>query len=519
MPQPESGLPRRGFLSCASAALGSTAAGRSRPARPNILFAIADDRSWDGAFRFWGESLTLPSIRRIEREGLAFTHSFCSAPSCTPSRSAVLTGRQFWQVEEGGVLYGTLRPRYPVFTHLLEDAGYFVGNTGKTWGPGNWKAAGMNRPPAGIDFNARRTGSPRPGIDARDYAANFEDFLSARKAGQPFFFWFGATEPHRVYQQGAWQRLGKRLTDVEVPPFWPDTETLRGDLLDYCAEVEWLDSHLGRMLAALERIGELDNTLIVVTSDNGMPFPRAKVNLYDWGIRMPLSVRWGAHVQGGRRIDEFVQHADFAPTFLEAAGIRPPPGIAGKSLLPLLSGPDASRDCAFAGLERHTMCRPGGATYPVRAIRTANHLYLRNFKPERDPTGGAFISSNKTEHGDVDDCPAKTFMTAPENRTRYSREYELCFGKRPAEELYELKTDPWQIRNVAADPARAAVKRQLRRRLESCLRATGDPRIDGRDPWQGYVYHQTAGYGASFNRSLAEAERDKARGKKTHKPE
>lgn len=512
-------LSRRRLMACAPGILGYAAARQIRSSRPNILFAIADDRSWDGAFRYRGSALRMPAIERVEREGLKFTHSFCAAPSCTPSRSAVLTGRQIWQVEEGGVLYGTLRPKYPVFTHLLEDAGYFVGNTGKTWGPGNWRAAGMTRPPCGLDFNARRVESPRPGIDARDYAANFDDFLSARKGGQPFFFWFGATEPHRVYEEGAWKRLGKRLDDVEVPPFWPDTEVLRGDILDYCAEVEWFDAQLGRMLSSLERIGELDNTIVVVTSDNGMPFPRAKVNLYDWGIRMPLSIRWGAQLQGGRRVEEFVQHVDFAPTFLEAAGIRPPGGVTGKSLLPLFRAADPSRDCAFAGFERHTMCRPEGATYPVRAIRTGAHLYLRNFKPERWPTGGSFLSSNKTEHGDVDACPAKTFMTAPENRKKFGREYELSFGRRPAEELYDLKTDPWQVRNLAADPSHAAVKKQLWSRLDSYLRSTGDPRIEGRDPWQGYIYHQTTGYGASFNKSLPSSVRDKARGKSTHKPE
>lgn len=503
---------RRAFLATASSL-------RAQPSRPNILFAIADDQSWRGAFPTRNNALQLPAADRLAREGLSFTHSFCASPSCSPSRSAILTGRNIWQVEEGGVLYGSLPAKYPVFTHLLEDAGYHVGSTGKTWAPGNWQAAGMKRPPAGTEFNTRRLAKPSPGLDPRDYAANFDDFLAARKAGQPFFFWFGATEPHRVYEDGAGRRLGKRLADVDVPKFWPDTETLRSDLLDYCAECEHLDSHLGRMMQALERIGELDNTLIVVTSDNGLPFPRAKVNLYDWGIRMPLTIRWGSKLQGGRRVDEFVQHIDFAPTFLEAAGIRAPAGIEGRSLLPLFRGPVPERDCAFAALERHTMCRPDGATYPVRVIRDARYLYIRNFAPDRWPTGGEFISSNKTTHGDVDACPTKTFMLDPANRKKYERHYELSFGRRPAEELYHLASDPWQMNNVATDPAHAAEKKRLSARLEQYLRKTADPRIEGRDPWQNYVYHQTTGYGASFNKSLPQAVRDAAAGKATHKPE
>jgi len=486
--------------------------------RPNILFAIADDMSWPGAFpiRTGSNALRTPALDRVAKEGLRFDQSYCAAPSCTPSRSAVLTGRQLWQVEEGGVLYGTLRPKYPVFPHLLEDQGYHVGSTGKTWGPGNWKATGHTRPPAGREYNARlMRPAPAPGIDTRDYAANFDDFLAARKAGgQPFCFWFGCTEPHRVYENGIGKRMGKRVDDATPPPFWPDTELIRSDLLDYCAEVEWFDSHLGRMLASLERIGELDNTLVVVTSDNGMPFPRAKVNLYDWGVRMPLSMRWGRKLTPGVRTD-LVHHTDFAPTFLEAAGIAPPQGIAGRNLL---SKPGSPREFVCSGLERHTMCRPENAsTYPVRSLRTERYLYLRNFKPDRWPTGGEHLSSNRTTHGDVDACPTKDYLVA--TAAKHPREFELNFGRRPAEELYDTQSDPYQMKNLAQDPAHQSIKKDLWTKLQTYLRQTGDPRIAGRDPWQDYVYHQTIGYGASFNKSLPADVRAKARGAGTHKPE
>ena len=487
----------------------------AQSSRPNILFAIADDRSWPGAFAARNNALRLPANDQVERQGVRFNHSFCASPSCTPSRSAVLTGRQAWQVQEGGVLYGTLRPQYPVFTHLLEDAGYHVGSTGKTWAPGDWGAAGQKRPASGREFNTRRLNSPVSGLDTRDYAANFEDFLEARKAGQPFFFWYGGTEPHRAYTPGHGLKNGKRLEDVDVPPFWPDSEAVRSDILDYCAEVEWFDSHLGRMLVALERKGELDNTLVVVTSDNGMPFPRAKVNLYDWGVRMPLSISWGSRLPAGRSIDSFVQHIDFAPTFLEAAGLKAPESMTGRSLIPLFKEEDPKRDAAYCSLERHVMARPNGETYPVRSIRTKDYLYLRNFKPNRWPTGGSFISSNRTPHGDVDAGPTPAFIS----QNVSSREYDLCYNRRPAEELYDLKSDPWQMKNVATDPAHKSAKKQLWGRLESYLRQTGDPRIEGRDPWKDYVYHQTTGYGAAFNKSLPAAERKRALELPRHKPE
>jgi uncharacterized sulfatase len=519
-------LSRRSLLRAApAAALTACSPGPRRDSRPNILFAIADDMSYPHAGAYGDAIVRTPGFDRVAREGVLFTRSYCAAPSCTPSRSAVLTGRNVWQVEEGGVLYGTLPARYPLFTHQLEDAGYHTGFTGKTWAPGNWQAGGLTRHPAGREFNSRKSATPLPiGIDSRDYAANFQDFLAARKPGQPFFFWFGCTEPHRVYDNGIGRRQGKSLDAVRVPACWPDTETIRSDILDYYAEIEWFDSHLARMITALDRAGELDNTIIVVTADNGMPFPRAKVNVYDAGVHMPLAIRWGVRAKAGRRIGDYVSHIDFAPTLLEAAGLAPPPGTAGRSLMPLLESAaggkiDPKRDCAFAALERHTMCRPDGATYPIRAIHTEQYTYLRNFAPDRWPTGGPFLSSNKTLHGDVDACPTKAFMEDPLNQRRFPRQWDLCFGKRPLEELYDRRADPDQVHNLANDPAKAAVRNELWSRLQGYLRQTGDPRIEGKDPWQSYIYYQTTGYGASFNRSLSRQERDQAAGRGTHKPE
>ena len=307
-----------------------------------------------------------------------------------------------------------------------------------------------------------------------------------------------------------------------VPAYYPDTPEVRSDILDYYSEIEWLDQQLARALTVLENTGELDNTLIVLTSDNGMPFPRAKVNLYDRGVHMPLAMRWGSRSRGARTIDDIVQHIDFAPTFLQAAGLPIPPGMPGRSLLPLLQSGrggtiDPTRDAAFTAMERHVMARPDGATYPMRSIRTRDYLYIRNFAPDRWPTGGEFLSSNRTTHGDVDGAPIRDFLLDPANRARFPRHSELCFGRRPAEELYDLRSDPDQVRNLALEshPERA----RLRQRLEAYLRQTGDPRIHGRDPWQRYIYYQTTGYGASFNRSLPESRRRAAREAPQHKPE
>ena len=210
-----------------------------------------------------------------------------------------------------------------------------MGHTGKGWGPGTL-AEGITRNPAGPEWNERKSPTPR-GISDRDYAANFADFLEARSPGQPFFFWYGAHEPHRSYARGLGARPGKSLQDVEVPGFLPDTLEVRSDLLDYFAEIEWFDAQLARILATLEEAGELANTLVIVTSDNGMPFPRAKSNLYDYGTRVPLAVAWRDRIPGGRLVTDFVTLAELAPTILEAAGIRAPTTMLERSLLSVLT--------------------------------------------------------------------------------------------------------------------------------------------------------------------------------------
>ena len=489
--------------------------GDQTPRPPNLLFVIADDQSYPHAGAYGDPLAKTPHFDRIAREGALFLRAYTASPSCTPSRSAVLTGKPIWQVGEGGVLYGTLPKDLAVWPLRLRDAGYHTGWTGKSWGPGDWRAAGRTEHPCGREYNERRfQPAPHAGLDPRDPAANFADFLRDRQGPQPFCFWFGSAEPHRVYDQGAGARAGKPLAQVKVPAYWPDTGEVRSDLLDYYEEIDWFDQQLGRVLKLIEEQGELDRTLVIVTSDNGMPFPRSKVNLYDPGVHMPLAMRWPEKIKAGTRVDEFVMHTDLNAWILEAAG------VSGESELgKLIRTGAAIRDFAVTALERHTMCRPDGATYPIRSIRTRQFAYLRNYAPDRWPTGGDFLSSNKTKHGDVDGAPIKDFMTAPENQKKFARQYQLCFGRRVAEELYDLTQDPDETNNLAAKPEYATTLAELRRKLEAYLRDTGDPRLRGEDPWQKYPYRQTTGYGASFNSTLSKEERDRAAGRATHKPE
>lgn len=491
-----SSLTRRTFLSSlgASAAGASLASGRSKK-RPNILFAITEDQSWLHAGAYGTPAVHTPAFDRVASEGVLFTQAYCAAPSCAPSRSAITTGQEIWRLEEGGVLFGSLPAKFPVYPDLLEEAGYHVGHTGSGWNPGSLTAGGRERSPCGPRYDARKLDDVPPGISSNDYVGNFEDFLAARPADAPFCFWFGTSEAHRSFPKGAGLRSAKKLEDAAVPAFLPDTEEVRSDILDYYFEIEWFDRAFGKMLRMLEEAGELDNTIIVATSDNGMAFPRAKANLYDWGVRMPLAVRWGEKVPGDRVVDDFVPLTDLAPTFLEAAGIEPPEQMTGRSLVSLLqSGKsgrvEADRDQVVTAFERHTWCRPGGKTYPMRAIRTHDFLYIRNYEPDRWPAGDPeFDSPHQGVYGDIDRSPTRAFMLEHQNDPEFKDLFELAFRKRPGEELYDAKADPGQMKNLAESPEHAETKAELAERLAAYLRKTDDPRQRGESPWDDYPYY------------------------------
>ncbi len=466
----------------------------SAESRPNILFCISDDQSYAHTGANGDPVVKTPAFDRIAREGLRFTHAFCDAPTCGPSRSAILTGQQIWRLEEAGNIHSTLPAKFATYTGLLEEAGYAVGYTGKGWSPGRLEPGGRKSNPAGKPFNRRRLKPPFKGMRNTDYAGNFQDFLNQVPKDQPFCFWLGTSEPHRGYELGAGKRTGKDPSKVIVPPIFPDTDIVRNDILDYLVEVEHFDSMVARAIAALKARGELDNTLVVITSDHGMPFPRAKASLYDAGSRVPLAIRWANGIKNpGRDVKAFVNLSDLAPTFLEVAGVKIPEMMTARSLGEIFEGNDpAGMDAAFVAMERHDGCRKGGKGYPCRAIRTEEYLYIHNFEPTRWPSGSpdASVCARSLPYGEIDSSPTKTYMMEHRNKHGVARLAELAFGMRPAEELYDLSSDPHQTVNVAGSTAMAELQTKLRQRLFDHLEKTGDPRVvGGAVDWDYYPYY------------------------------
>jgi len=445
----------------------------SQTARPNILLAIADDWSWLHAGAYGDPAVRTPHIDRLAREGTRFTHAFVAAPSCTPSRAALLTGQYPHRLDEGSQLWGFLPARFALYPALLANAGYHSGSTRKGWGPGSLEAAGREHDPAGRKY---------PDLDA---------FLNARPDGAPFVFWFGSHDPHRPYERGSGEAAGIDPAKVAVPPFLPDTPEVRGDIADYLFEVERFDREIGDLLARLEALGELDRTIVVVTADNGMPFPRAKATVYDAGTRVPLIVRWPGRVPSGTTSDAMVNLVDLAPTFLEAAGLPVPSEVSGRSLLPLFAGTDSgTRDRVFLERERHANVRRGDLSFPVRAVRTRDYLYIRNLRPDRWPAGDPEFYHSVGPFGDIDDGPTKQVLLQRRDEAAIAPFASLSLDKRPAEELYALTSDPHQLRNVADAPAHAAALGDLRASLDRWMRESADPRhTSDDDRWDRYPYY------------------------------
>jgi len=473
---------RRSFLQnlpLAPAALRGVAA-----RRPNILFCISDDQSYPHASAYGTSFLRTPGFDRVAQEGVLFHNCFAASPSCCPSRGSVLSGQDFYRLRAASMNHTEWPGGIPLYPDLLAAAGYQVGFTGKGWGPGDWKNSGRKFNPAGAEYNQLKLNPPGRYISPNDYAGNFEAFLEARPKDAPFCFWAGFIEPHREFEEGIGEKHGVRPDSVVVPAFLPDSEQVRRDIADYAFEIQWFDRHLERMLRTLERRGELENTIVAVTSDNGMAFPRAKANLYDYGCRMPLAVRWGERLKAGRVVEGLVSLIDLAPTFLEAAGVRIPESMTGRSLLPVLDGASTGRREVVFGIERHFPgSRPRGAGYPCRAIRTREYLYIRNLNPEANPCGdhpGPVWPENDPVggYGDTDGGPSKTYLWR--NREKYPELFRLAFGKRPAEELYAVRQDPFNMRNLAGSPQYQAVRKDLAARLGAYLKRTQDPRYSGR---------------------------------------
>ena len=496
---------------------------RAAAKKPNILFAFADD---------WGRQASIyakvegaggindlaktPNFDKLAGEGVLFTNAYVNAPSCTPCRSAILSGRNFWETGRGAILQGAVwDEKIPTWPLLLRDSGYHIGKTYKVWSPGTPKDAGYGGRAHSFEkagrnfrvFSQYVSGRMSKGVTMekakeelyREARQNFNSFLDKRKKDQPFAYWFGPTNVHRTWIKGS----GKKLWGIDpddlkgkMPAFLPDVHEVRQDLADYLGEIAAFDAGLGILIKELKKLGEYENTIIVVSGDHGAPgFPHGKCNLYDFGTRVCLAIA-GPGVKGDRVVHDFVGLPDLAPTFLEAGKVDVPKGMSFRSLWKVLQAKkegwvDSSRDAVFTGRERHVYtARPGYLPYPQRAIRTKDFQLVINFRPDRWPIGDPYLLDTPKEPGfallerqtpitlaDEDAGPTKAWIVSNRKDPKVKPFFDNAYGKRPREELYDMRKDPDQMKNVASDPDYAETVKKLRTRLMNYLHETNDPRL------------------------------------------
>ena len=452
---------------------------------PNILFCLADDVS----FPFWGAYgcnwVKTPNIDKLASQGILFMNAYTCNAKSGPSRSCILTGRNSWQLEEACNHFAFWPSQFVTFAEVMRENRYEVAKTGKGWAPGDpGKVNGKKRELIGKSYDAIKLFPPTSEISDIDYAANFADFIDNRDKSSPFFFWFGSLEPHRFYEYGSGVNKGHyRLNDIDkIPQYWPECEETRNDMLDFAFELEHFDTHLGKMVEKLKKEGLLDNTIIVVTADNGMPFPRIKGQAYHSSNHLPMLVFWPNGIKRkGVKNKDFVNFIDLAPTFLEVAGIdgesKGMKKIEGKSLLSLIkSGKekfDPSRDHVLVCKERHDIGRPNDEGYPIRGIVTDNFLYIYNFEPDRWPAGNP-----ETGYLNCDGGAIKT-QIIKDGRTYTHKFWSLNFGKRPQEELYDIVKDPDCMENLIFSKKWRKVADKLQKQMFDELISQGDYRALG----------------------------------------
>lgn len=471
--------------------------------KPNILFCIWDDASPHmSAYGYdWCKT---PNFDNIAEMGILFTNAYTPNAKCAPSRSNILTGRNSWQLEEAANHVLNFPAKFKTFPEVLRENGYVTAKTGKGWGPGDpGMIDGRERLLIGESYNDIKMKPWAGGMSNEDYASNFDAFLDSIGEDQSWFFWYGAREPHRRYEYGSGQEVGgKKISDIDsVPAFWPDNEIIRNDMLDYALEIEYSDAHLGRMIKSLEEKGLLENTIIVMTSDHGMPFPRCKAQEYEYSNHVPLAIMWPKGIKNpGRTVSDMVSFIDFAPTFLELAGI--PFDASGMHASPGRSLTDIfysekegqvnpGRDIVLIGKERHDYSRPKNQGFPIRGIVSDDFMYLYNYDISLWPAGNPEIG-----YLDIDGSPTKTEILRLFRTGENDFYWKLSMGKRASnEEFFNVTEDPECMVNLAELSEFSARKQEMKTRMESMLKEQQDPRMFGNgDVFNSYGYSEERGW-------------------------
>jgi arylsulfatase A-like enzyme len=404
---------------------------------PNIVFLISDDHSHPDLGCYGNAVVRTPNLDRMAREGMRFENCFVTSPQCSPNRSSIFTGCAPHTTATSR-LHTPMPPWETTFLEPLKERGYFAGAFRKVH--------------QGKQFDQRWD-------FYGDAKAPFERFFEAAPAGRPFFLQVGFTDPHRPYRPGAFSPPHDPAK-IRVPRFLPDTPEVRQDLAHYYDAIARMDAECGQVFELLHRRGLAENTLVMFTGDNGMPFPRAKGTCYDPGIRVPLLAWWPGRIAAGAVRSELIAHVDLPVTWLEAAGIEKPAKMQGREFLSLLLGkPYEPRTEVFSERNWHDNFDP------IRSVRTGRYKLIFNAAPHF-PYRPAW---------DLADSPTwKAYQQAARQGKLEAHHRPLLDPARPVLELYDLTTDPDEFHNLATSPAHREIFEDMKRRLSNWMHDTYD---------------------------------------------
>jgi len=451
------GTPLLSAFACRAAA----AADRDGGARPrNLLLIISDDQSRFDLGAYGNPACSTPHVDRLAEQGARFDCAYTPVSLCMPARSCLYTG--LYPHKNGATGFEPVRPDV---------------KTWPTWLAGGCATAMVGKfnvkPKEQFPFEIFSRGGKidKQGRSPEKYERLFAEFIE-EVGERRFAAVVNLKDPHRPFDEDRFvgQVEGAPATEFEPEDAWVpgclwDTPETRRELVDYYGALLRLDETVGRVLRLLGEAGLEDETLVIFTSDNGMPFPFAKSTLYEAGINLPFVVRWPGVVAPGGRSEAFVNLVDLLPTALDTFGL-PPAELDGRSLLPLLRGEaSAVRERVVGALDELLV----GDPTPARSIRDRRYKYIHNFRPEVE------FSNNILIHSDT----WSSWLAAAQDDPALARRVEQLL-RRPREELYDLQADPWELENLAAAtpplaPEHEAARQRLRAELRDWTHREGDP--------------------------------------------
>ena len=416
------------------------------PAKPNIIFIIADDVSIDDIGCYGNPSVKTPNIDNLAKNGLRFTNVFVTSSSCSPSRTSILTGR-YPHNTGAAELHTALPSHLTFFPEQLKQQGYYTAQLGK-WHEGKETARAYDTVIAGEQKN---------GAGGEDL---WNDAIKNRPKNKPFFLWLSPFDAHRKWSADTFTITHNPQTEVTVPATLIDDQQTREDLASYYNEIGRLDYYIGSLLRTLSELGIEKNTIIIFMSDNARPFPGSKTRLNDRGTRTPFVLNWPAGITKPGVINALISSIDIAPTLLQFAGVQPVPSIQGLSFAKLLKQPNAAfRNYIFAEHNWHDY-----EAYE-RSVRTRDYLYIYNGRPDFD--NGGPIDANQSPS-------AFALRSARKNTSLTLLQEDAFVQPRVKEEFYVIKTDSLQVKNLIHHPSLIPQIAKLKKLLKNWQEQTGD---------------------------------------------